>query len=528
MFYIFEVDGPYRCMVLPASQEKGKLLKKRYAVFNDDGSLAELKGFEIKRRGELQIVKLFQGEVFEKFLNGETIEECYEAVGEVGSHWLNILLTEGKDLEDEELIDLISENKNMSKTMEEYGDRKSTSITVAKRLGQFLGAEMIKDKGLNCRMVISKYPIGAATSERAIPTAIFSADMDVRRKYLKKWSKKNDIKFGIRDILDWPYYTKRLASNIQKIITIPAGLQKVANPIPKIPHPDWLLKADKDRNDPFKQKKISDMFKNVAVKPVNFDIEDMGKPKSTLPTTKADAAKLKAVETIRNSENVEGNAEDASSFDAWLKQRKMRWKTKRMERKRIRNGVVDTRRSSSDDNLSGGTQNSTSGIRQGVAAYFRGQTRALMEYYWQIIEVRETVMPGMFDIFALTGPTSMQKIRLKVPRILYINSRVEKDLPDDQGRLVKRYLPHGKKSHFVYEIVMSEREYQRNSKVLSNFLTHPDFEGIYEKHTPLLLRVLVRLGCVARVSNSAALARRRAKAGTEERERPYSLDEMEF
>ena len=83
------------------------------------------------------------------------------------------------------------------------------------------------------------------------------------------------------------------------------------------------------------------MFKMV-VKPVNFDIEDMGKPKSTLPTTEADAAKLKAVETISNSENVEGNAEDASSFDAWLKQRKMRWKTKRMERKRIRNGIVDT------------------------------------------------------------------------------------------------------------------------------------------------------------------------------------------
>jgi DNA polymerase epsilon subunit 1 len=33
----FEVDGPYRCMVLPASTEEGKLLKKRYAVFNFDG-----------------------------------------------------------------------------------------------------------------------------------------------------------------------------------------------------------------------------------------------------------------------------------------------------------------------------------------------------------------------------------------------------------------------------------------------------------------------------------------------------------
>ena len=39
----FEVDGPYQAMILPASKEEGKKLKKRYAVFNFDGSLAELK-----------------------------------------------------------------------------------------------------------------------------------------------------------------------------------------------------------------------------------------------------------------------------------------------------------------------------------------------------------------------------------------------------------------------------------------------------------------------------------------------------
>jgi DNA polymerase epsilon subunit 1 len=38
-------------MILPASKEEGKLIKKRYAVFNFDGSLAELKGFEIKVSG---------------------------------------------------------------------------------------------------------------------------------------------------------------------------------------------------------------------------------------------------------------------------------------------------------------------------------------------------------------------------------------------------------------------------------------------------------------------------------------------
>jgi DNA polymerase epsilon subunit 1 len=58
----FEVDGPYQAMILPASKEEGKKLKKRYAVFNIDGSLAELKGFEVKRRGEQDFpVDCFRG-----------------------------------------------------------------------------------------------------------------------------------------------------------------------------------------------------------------------------------------------------------------------------------------------------------------------------------------------------------------------------------------------------------------------------------------------------------------------------------
>ena len=42
------MDGPYLAMILPAAKEEGKKLKKRYAVFNFDGSLAELKGFEVR------------------------------------------------------------------------------------------------------------------------------------------------------------------------------------------------------------------------------------------------------------------------------------------------------------------------------------------------------------------------------------------------------------------------------------------------------------------------------------------------
>lgn len=54
-------------MILPASKAEGILIKKRYAVFNDDGTLAELKGFEIKRRGELKLIKVFQVGYFSIF-----------------------------------------------------------------------------------------------------------------------------------------------------------------------------------------------------------------------------------------------------------------------------------------------------------------------------------------------------------------------------------------------------------------------------------------------------------------------------
>ncbi|KAJ2810325.1 DNA polymerase epsilon catalytic subunit, partial [Coemansia furcata] len=79
----FEVDGPYRAMILPSSKEEDKLLKKRYAVFNSDGSLAELKGFEVKRRGELKLIKIFQSQIFKVFLQGKTLDECYGEVARV-------------------------------------------------------------------------------------------------------------------------------------------------------------------------------------------------------------------------------------------------------------------------------------------------------------------------------------------------------------------------------------------------------------------------------------------------------------
>lgn len=169
----FEIDGPYRAMVLPAAREEGKRLKKRYAVFNFDGTLAELKGFEVKRNGELQLIKIFQSSVFEAFLHGSSLTEVYAAVAKVADHWLDVLHAHGAGIPDSELFDLIAENRSMSRRLEEYGSQKSTSISTAKRLAEFLGDVVVKEAGLSCRFIIAKQPEQAPVTERAIPLAIF-------------------------------------------------------------------------------------------------------------------------------------------------------------------------------------------------------------------------------------------------------------------------------------------------------------------------------------------------------------------
>ena len=120
-------------------------------MFNFDGHLAELKGFEVKRRGELAIIKHFQSAVFKSFLTGSTLAETYAHVAKEANFWLDILfskvclgrsrlkfsfLFQGSDLSNDALFELIGENRSMSRKLEDYGGQKSTSITTAKRLAE--------------------------------------------------------------------------------------------------------------------------------------------------------------------------------------------------------------------------------------------------------------------------------------------------------------------------------------------------------------------------------------------------------
>ncbi|EAQ83561.1 conserved hypothetical protein [Chaetomium globosum CBS 148.51] len=477
----FEVDGPYKAMILPTSKEEDKNLKKRYAVFNDDGSLAELKGFEVKRRGELKLIKIFQQQIFKFFLEGTTLAECYGAVAKVANQWLDVLHSKGVTLADEELMDLISENRSMTKTLEEYGSQKSTSITTAKRLADFLGEGMVKDKGLNCKFIICARPKSAPVTERAVPVAIFSAEEETKRLYLKKWLKEEPADTDPRALLDWDYYTERLGSVIQKLITIPAALQKVRNPVPRVPHPDWLQRRINIKDDKMKQKKLTDLFgptskggplEEIAPNLLG-DVEDIGallKPKTVSSAISA-SQKTQAPRSQKRNED----------YPAFLEYQKLKWKLQKQARARRRHLFGDRR----------------SNLQSNIQQTFRNQAEITFRNTWQVLQLRTTDSPGIVLAYVLIDG-KIHAVKVNVPRQVFLNLK-SKELPDIEVEgchveQVYHTLPNGHSSVHLFKLTVPEEIYFAEAEKFSLLFNHPSVEGVYEKQLPLNLRAVLQLG----------------------------------
>ncbi|KIX02214.1 DNA polymerase epsilon catalytic subunit A [Rhinocladiella mackenziei CBS 650.93] len=494
----FEVDGPYKAMILPASKEEDKNLKKRYAVFNHDGGLAELKGFEVKRRGELKLIKIFQTQIFKFFLEGTTLAETYGAVARVANRWLDVLHQHGSTLADEELIDLICENKSMTKTLEEYGAQKSTSITTAKRLAEFLGDQMIKDKGLNCKYIISAKPRHTPVTDRAIPVTIFSADEGVKRFFLRKWLKEDPADMDPRTVIDWDYYLERLGSVIQKLITIPAALQKIRNPVPRVAHPDWLQKRITAKDDRFKQKKMTDLLekKPLAERSINLldyrlpatgDIEDVLNSGRRPPVGLTKPSKRKASETT-NQALVDPYAAlptDAPAIDenygGWLQYQKQKWKIQKQARARRRQLFGERPNVATDS----------------ISSLFRNQAEMLYINTWHVLQLRQGDSPGEVRAFVAIGK-KIHGLTIKVPRTLYLNLKGDElpnvEIPGCEVEKVNHALPNGHPSVHLFQLTMPEDTYLREAESVSLLCNHPSVEGVYERRLPLFTRAMLKLG----------------------------------
>lgn len=510
-------------------------MKKRYAVFNFDGSLAELKGFEVKRRGELQLIKIFQASVFESFLKGNTLEECYASVAKDADYWLDLLYSKCENMPDSELFELISENKSMSRKLEEYGAQKSTSISTAKRLAEFLGDEMVKDAGLACRYIIANKPQSAPVTERAIPLAIFQSEPAVRRHHLKKWLKDPTLySDNIRDILDWNYYIERLGSAIQKIITIPAAMQGLPNPVPRVQHPPWLHKKVTEKSASHRQKKITDIF-TVSVKESTDtteeprDIEDLAGPSTSfknssvsivnkrkrLHSDEDEAVRAKSWKEALGSPPPMGKTRE--EMLKWLEFHKKKWAFQAKQRHQHRQ-----KRSKTSDNDKVGWGVIRNANTSTMTGFLRRAQRKLLETPWQIVQLSETGEPGMFRLWILVD-TQLHQVRLVVPRIFYVNTRKARPDPGPNELWKKSFksLPRSRPVYNLYRYALPESLFQKHSRELLEDLSKPEIEGIYETQMSLEFRAILQLGCVCIVDPRAA---RKMADGAD----TFTLDQLEY
>jgi len=548
MSIFFEIDGPYRCMVIPAAKEEGKMLKKRYAVFSMSGKLHELKGFELKRRGELKIIKIFQSEVFEYFLKGSNLKECYYACGEIADRWYTILENKGNCVPDEELFDYIQESKIMSKSLSEYGTQKSTSITCAKRLAELIGNEIIKDKGLCAKYIISKKPLEAPVAERAIPTIVFMSDKAIKQKYLRKWLKDYEIDGNIdmRDVIDWDYYKDRLAGTILKILIIPALKQKIENPLPKIPCPDWVNKLMKNSN--VEQRNLNYFYKNVSNidKFINIennhnrikDKENEGSEYNDDNIMDIDHTNknIKSEESQNNlNNNIKSNKDNTiknfvkkgkakieyenesvikltqnsskrelkepefeekenmlENFEDWLSQQKQKWNY--LQNKR-------------DSDLQSSKVSTNKDISTNISNPFQkhifpnhalnNKENLFKNSILKIFQIQEVGL-GQMKLWVSFGDY-METLYINFKRHIYINSH-KIDVPDI-FKPVSLHLPRNKPLLNLYEFEIEEKEFKDKFNNFSDYLIDPTIEGVYETKVNMLFKAICEFGSQIKLKN---------------------------
>lgn len=341
----------------------------------------------------------------------------------------------------------------------------------------------------------------------------------------------------IRDVLDWNYYIERLGGTIQKIITIPAALQGVSNPVPRIQHPDWLHKRMLEKNDVLKQRRINEMF-TVKPKPIVEhvdeseneddedsnagdsndemirDIEDIGsnvvqsERRPTVHRRKRNASEMEEPEanepkTWREALGpppVIGNSRE--EIQEWVEYHKKKWRWQLQQRNR-RRVHQNNKKSRIETTIHRPIVASTSGGVT-IGGFIRRTQRTIIEQPWQIIQIVSLDDLGTYTVWAMVG-TELHKIKLNIPRIFYVNKRTP--APNEEGSMWKqvyRTLPRSRPVFHLYQYVVSENVFKENRLGMLADLATPDIEGIYETQMSLDFRALMQLGCVCSVQRSVA------------------------
>eukprot|EP00954_Amorphochlora_amoebiformis_P000425 33296-Amorphochlora_amoeboformis.AAC.1 len=205
----------------------------------------------------------------------------------------------------------------------------------------------------------------------------------------------------------------------------------------------------------------------------------------------------------------------AEEFSEWMRMYKENWKQDLNRKRRTRNDTPGSKRKKMKDGVN--LKDKTLG------QFIEEHASALKTDYWQILQVVEnTKSPGSFLVWAIVGD-QLQRMQVKVPRVIYINSRTEGILSDANAvKIANRTLPRRRQCFHLYKVTMEERDFIDNMKQLGQFLSRSDIEGVYETQVPLMFKFLINTGCVCKLNKM------QSESGLQAGPNEYLMDQLQY
>ena len=165
---------------------------------------------------------------------------------------------------------------------------------------------------------------------------------------MRKWLKDNSLDEHVdpRTVIDWPYYLERVESMIQKLIVIPAAMQGVSNPVPRVNPPSWLHKRAGEVKGEFRQMKLSFGKKVAEAEPVNEQASDQENVEEEKENARMQHSSLPDMEASFTSKlfgtiKKHGKAKKPSipkqavtideDYSIWIQQQRPKWRALRMQ-----------------------------------------------------------------------------------------------------------------------------------------------------------------------------------------------------
>ncbi|XP_953446.1 DNA polymerase epsilon (catalytic subunit), putative [Theileria annulata] len=494
----FELDGPWHAMFLPASEKSEELLKKRYVVYNHNGQIVELKGFEIKRRSEMRMIQLFQEDIFPQYLMGQTKEQAYQNAAKVAISYRKILDTRASDLADDDLFDLLLSKKTVRKPVIEQPHQKCFGITSARRLSElFKNDSYLNDANLSMSFLLASQPTDAPRTARAIPIQTFKVDKTVRSQFLAKWLKiqlSTAMRMSSRDILDWNYYKERIDTQILKLVVLPAIMQGLINPIPQVELPKWVKRKQSILDN--KHHTISSYFNTITQNIINTN------------------------HTVKNIEN-----EIVDDVIDWLEELKKKWIKSVINFKNIQKNTFNKINYNLHKELKSKLLNGKSHGLDFDDYY------SLFTETWHIIDF--TLDPhecGYLNCkVSIYNKPVILNVRIELWRKLYVNSNSKlqfttntntngatgttngTNTTNTNGINMKEvymkeikdnyFLPRGVNQMKLIELEMKESYFIKHLKNSINSILHKTIEGVYESKIPVTFDFISKIGTIINIRN---------------------------